>query len=66
MQAFGLLLHWELWLGAYSVGFVLFFSLLVMLPSEILKLPTDPMVRGLPAVWKILLHDSLPRMGLYP
>ena len=43
----GLLLHWELWLGMYSVGF---FFLLVMLPSEILKLPTDPLVRGFPAV----------------
>ena len=45
----GLLLHWELWLGAYSVVFLfvcLFvcISLLVMLPSEIPKLPTDPPV----------------------
>ena len=38
-----------------------------MLPSEIPKLPTDPLVRGFPGVWKLLLlHDSLPRMGLCP
>ena len=41
--------------------------LLVMLPSEILNLPTDPLVRGFSAVWKLLLlHDSLPRTGLNP
>ena len=34
--------------------------LLVMLPSEIPKFPTDLPVRGFPAVWKLLLHDSLP------
>ena len=59
----GPLLHWQLWLGAYSVDF---FSLPVMLPSEIPKLPTDMPVRGFPAVWKLLLHDSLPRKGLHP
>ena len=38
-----------------------------MFPSEISKLPTDPPVKGFPAVWKLLLlHDSLPRMGLIP
>ena len=38
-----------------------------MLPSEIPKLPTDPPVRGFPGVWKLLLlHNSLPRMGLIP
>ena len=37
----------------------LFFPLLVMLPSEIPKLPTDQLVRGFPCVWK-LLHDSVP------
>ena len=32
-----------------------------MLPSEIPKLPTDPLVRGFPSVWNLLLlHDSLP------
>ena len=48
--------------------FFFFFSLLpVMLPSEIPKLPTDPMMRGFPGVWKLfLLHNSLPRMGLRP
>ena len=60
------LLHWELRLGAYSVGFFFFFLLLVMLPSEIPKLPTGPPVREFPAVWKLLLHDSLPRMRLHP
>ena len=40
--------------------------LLVMLPSEIPKFPTDLPVRGFPAVWKLLLHDSLPRVGLHP
>ena len=66
MQASGLLLSWELWLGAYSVGFF-FFLFLVMLPSETLKLPTGPLMRGFPAVWKLpLLHDSLPGTGLHP
>ena len=38
-----------------------------MLPSEILKFPTDPPVRGFPAIWKlILLHNSLPRKVLPP
>jgi len=38
-----------------------------MLPSEIPKLHTDLPVRGFPAIWKlILLHHSLPRMGLCP
>ena len=46
------------------MGFFVF--LLVMLPSEIPKLPTDLPVRGFPTVWKLLLHDSLPRMGLIP
>ena len=37
-----------------------------MLPSEIPKLPTDPLVRGFPGVWKLLLfYDSLPRTGLH-
>ena len=42
------------------------FPLLVMLPSEIPKLPTELPVRGFPGVWKLLLHDSLPRMDLHP
>ena len=47
--------------------FVFVFSLLVMLPSEIPKLLTDPPVRGFPDVWKhLLLHDSLPWMGVHP
>ena len=44
-----------------------FFPLPVMLPFEIPKLPTDPLVRGFPGVWKLLLlHDSLPGMALHP
>ena len=44
---------------------VLFF-LLVMLPSEIPKLQTDPPMRGFSTIWKpLLLHDSLPRMSLF-
>ena len=36
-----------------------------MLPSEIPKLPIDLPVREFPGVWKLLLiHNSLPRMGL--
>ena len=31
-----------------------------MLPSEIPKLPTDPLVRGFSGVWKLLFYDSLP------
>ena len=43
------------------------FLLLVMLPSEIPRLPTDLPVRGFPTVWKrLLLHDWLLRMGLHP
>ena len=48
----------------YSVFF--FFSLPVMLPSEIPNSPKDPAMRGSPTVWKLLLHDSLRRMGLCP
>ena len=59
-------------LGYFSAGFQLgnsfffFFFLPGMFPSEIPKLPKDPLVRGLPAVWKLLLlHDSFPRMSLF-
>ena len=39
--------------------------LLVILPCEIPKLPTDPLVRGFPAVWKLLLlHDRSPSLTL--
>ena len=51
----------------YSVFvFFFFFSLPVMLPSEIPNSPKDPAMRGSPTVWKLLLHDSLRRMGLCP
>ena len=44
-----------------------FFFLVVMFPSESPKLYTDTPVRGFPGVWKLLLlHDSLPWMGLHP
>ena len=47
--------------------FIYLFFLPVMLPSEIPKPSTDPLVRGFPCVWKLLLfHDSLPMMGLHP
>ena len=36
------------------------------MPSEIPKLPTDPPVIEFPTVWKVVLQDSLPRMGLIP
>lgn len=46
---------------------VFLFSLLVMLPFEIPKLPADMTVRGFPIVWKLLLlHESLPRKDLHP
>ena len=48
------------------MGFIYLFILLVMLPSEIPKLPTDPLVRGFPGVWKLLFYDSLPGTGLHP
>ena len=49
------------------MGFIYLLFLLVMLPSEIPKLPTDLPVREFPGVWKLLLlHDSLPRMSLLP
>ena len=64
MQAQGLLVRHVI------CGFYLFmylFFLLVMLPSEIPKLPTDPLARGFPGVWKLLLlHNSLPGTGLHP
>ena len=49
-----------------------FFPLPVMLLSEIPKLPTDPLVRGFPGVWKhFLLHYpsleqvSIPNLSLF-
>ena len=46
---------------------LLIFFFPVMLPSEIPKLPTEPLVRGFPGVWKLLLfYYSLPHMGLHP
>ena len=63
----GLLLRWELQLGNNMWVLFIYFFLLIMLPSEIPKLPTDPPVRGFPGVCKLLLlQDSLPGMGLHP
>ena len=45
---------------------MVFFLLPVILPFEIPKLPTDPLVRRFSAAWKLLLHDSLLREGLHP
>ena len=46
-------------------GFYLFIFLPVILPSEIPKLPTYPLVRVFLGVWKLLLfHNSLPRTDL--
>ena len=57
-------LCWKLWLGAFSVGFFFFFSFLpVMLPSEIPKLPTDPLVTEFPAVWKTSPSQLPPQGG---
>ena len=64
-QASGLLLRWELPLGTW----VLFIYLFIYPPSyvevptlrfhsEIPTLPTDPLVRGFPCVWKLLFYDS--------
>ena len=48
------------------MGFLFIFFLLIMLPSEIPKLPTDPPVRGFRDVWKLLFYDSLLEIGLHP
>ena len=61
-RASGLLLRWELWLVTYSVWF--FSPSYVSLWDS--KLPTDPSVRGFPAVQKLLQHKSLLRTGLCP
>ena len=50
------------------MGFVFFFFL-VMFPSEIPKLPTDPPMRGFPSVWKLppsrlLAQDGSPSLTL--
>ena len=50
----------------FCILFVCLFFLSVMLPYKISKLPTDTPVRGFPTVWKLVLHDSLPRTGLHP
>ena len=42
------------------MDFIYLFFLLLMLPSEIPKLPTDPPVRVFPGVWKLVLFLRLP------
>ena len=51
---------------SYCQVHILCVCFFLMLPSVILKLPTDTPVRGFPIVWKLLLHDSLPRTDLRP
>ena len=54
-----------LWLNNIPVCVCVYVFLLVILPCEIPKLPTDPLVRGFPAVWKLLLlHDRSPSLTL--
>ena len=52
--------------------FIYLFFLLVMLPSEIPRFPTDPLVRVFPGVWKLLLRPpswdgslALPLLSLF-
>ena len=54
---------WHIFFGFF---FFFFFSWLCC-PLRFQKLLTDMPVRGLSTVWKLLLlHDSLPRLGLHP
>ena len=43
-----------------------FFPSRLCCPLRFQNSPRDPPVRGFPTVWKLLLHDSLPRMCLCP
>ena len=52
-------------LGGFYLFIYLFF-VLVILPSEIPKLPTDPLVRRFPGVWKLLFfYNSLTFLSLF-
>ena len=59
-----------LWVVVRSLFCVLFcFFFLVLFPSEISKLPTDPPMRGFPSVWKpppsrLLAQDGSPSLTL--
>ena len=67
MWASELLLHWELPLGTYSVGFNYLFFLPVMLPSEVQSLATDLPVRVFPGIRKCLSFLRLPSpFGFHP
>ena len=59
-----LLLRWESYHWAHNLwGLLIYlFFLLVMFPSEIPKLPTDPPVRVFPGVWKPLFL-KIPFLG---
>ena len=50
--------------GFYLLIYLFFFP--VVLPSEIPKLPIDPLVRGFPGVWKLLFYNSLPGTSFHP
>ena len=65
MWASGLLLHWQLWSGACFVLFCFVFSSIYVAIWDF-KTPYRPACERFPTVWKLLLHDSLPRMGLCP
>ena len=55
MQESGLLLRWELLLAHNLwVLIICLFFLLVILPSEIPRLATDPSERVFPGAWKLL------------
>ena len=61
MWASVLLLHWELPLGTYLWGLIVYlFFLPVMLPSKVPRLTTDSAVRVFPGVWKLLSFLRLP------
>ena len=43
----------------FICGFYLFIFPFSLCYPEIPKLPTDPLVRGIPDVWKVLFYNSL-------
>ena len=47
-------------------GLFFFFSSRLCCPLRFQNSPTDWLVREFPVVWKLLLHVSLPEMGLRP
>ena len=63
--ASGPCLHWQLCIICVCVCVCVCF-LPVVLPSEIPELPTDKPVKVFSTMWKLLLHDSLPRTVSIP